>query len=66
MTKKAIAEEILQNSSLHGVNERLFYKQVAKTPKVWLENAYTILQKTKIKEQVANLTINLMLQGETK
>lgn len=40
MTKKDMAEEILQNSSLMGVSERRFYKNVNKQPKGFIKMLY--------------------------
>ena len=40
MTKKEMAEEILQNSSLMGVSERRFYKNVNKQSKDFIKMLY--------------------------
>lgn len=40
MTKKEMAEEILQNSSLMSVSEYRFYKNVNKQPKGFIKMLY--------------------------
>lgn len=43
MTKKEMAEAILQSSSARGVLESRFYKSVNKQSKNWLERAYNMV-----------------------
>lgn len=46
MTKKQMAEEILQNSSCNGVSENRFYKNVNRQTKSWLERAYKMVMES--------------------
>ena len=43
MTKKQMAEEILQSSSAMGVSETRFYKNVNKQSKEWIERSYDMV-----------------------
>lgn len=40
MTKKQMAEEILQSSSAMGVSERRFYNNVNRQTKGWIKHLY--------------------------
>ena len=55
MTKKQMAEEILQSSSACGVSERRFYKNVDKQSKEWFQRAYDYVMNSKDeKEKIMN------------
>ena len=55
MTKKQMAEEILQSSSAHGVSETRFYKNVNRQSKEWLQKAYDYVMNSKDeKEKILN------------
>ena len=51
MTKKEIAEEILQNSTAKGVSENRFYKNVNKQSKEWLERSYNMVMASTTEEE---------------
>lgn len=51
MTKKEIAEEILQNSTAKGVSENKFYKNVNKQSKEWLERSYNMVMASTTEEE---------------
>ncbi len=51
MTKKEIAEEILQNSTAKGVSENRFYKNVNKQSKGWLERSYNMVMASTTEEE---------------
>ena len=51
MTKKEMAEEILQNSTCQGVSETRFYKNVNKQPKGWIEHSYNYVMESKTAEE---------------
>ena len=51
MTKKEMAEEILINSSLNGISERRFYKNVNRQTKEWIERAYRMVINSKTEEE---------------
>lgn len=55
MTKKQMAEEILQSSSAQGVSETRFYKNVNRQSKEWIQKAYDYVMNSKDeKEKVLN------------
>ena len=51
MTKKEMAEEILQSSSAKGLSETRFYKNVNKQPKGWVEHLYNCVMESKTAEE---------------
>lgn len=51
MTKKEMAEEILQSSSCQGVSENCFYKNVNKQSKDWIERAYNMVMNSESDEK---------------
>ena len=51
MTKKEMAEEILQSSSAIGVSETRFYKNVSKQPKGWIERCYNAVVEAKTESE---------------
>ena len=51
MTKKEMAEEILQNSTAKGVSENRFYKNVNKQSKEWLERSYNMVMASTTEEE---------------
>lgn len=51
MTKKEMAEEILQSSSAMGVSETRFYKNVNKQSKGWIERSYNYVMNSKTAEE---------------
>ena len=51
MTKKAMAEEILQSSSAIGVSETRFYRNVNYQTKDWIERAYNMVMKSESDEK---------------
>ena len=61
MTKKQIAEAILQNSTYRDVSETRFYKNVNKFTKEWLERAYNLVMNSK-DEHTRNLNANFAMQ----
>ena len=61
MTKKQMAEEILQSSSAKGVSETRFYKNVSKFTKEWVEKAYNMVMKSEDKSK-KTLNANFVMQ----
>ena len=51
MTKKQMAEEILQNSTAKGVSENRFYKNVDKQSKDWIERSYNMVMVSTTEEE---------------
>lgn len=51
MTKKAMAEEILQSSSAIGVSETRFYRNVNYQTKDWIERAYNMVMNSESDEK---------------
>ena len=51
MTKKQMAEEILQSSSAKGVSETRFYKNVNKQSKEWIERSYNMVMVSTTEEE---------------
>ena len=51
MTKKQMAEEILQNSTCKGVSENRFYKNVNKQSKDWIERSYNMVMASTTEEE---------------
>ena len=51
MTKKEMAEEILQNSSCVGVSESRFYKNVNRQSKDWVERSYNYVMDSKTESE---------------
>ena len=51
MTKKEMAEEILQNSNAKGVSETRFYKNVNYLTKDWLERSYNMVMASTTEEE---------------
>lgn len=61
MTKKEMAEAILQSSSARGVSESRFYKNVNKFTKEWLEKAYNMVMNSE-NESKKTLNANFVMQ----
>ena len=61
MTKKEMAEAILQSSSARGVSESRFYKNVNKFTKEWLEKAYNMVFGSE-NESKKTLNANFVIQ----
>jgi hypothetical protein len=51
MTKKEMAEEILQNSTAKGVSENRFYKNVNKQSKDWIKRSYNMVMASSTEEE---------------
>ena len=51
MTKKAMAEVILQSSTAKGVSENRFYKNVNKQSKEWIERSYNMVMASTTEEE---------------
>ena len=51
MTKKEMAEEILQSSSAIGVSETRFYRNVNYQTKDWIERAYNMVMNSESDEK---------------
>lgn len=51
MTKKEMAEEILQSSSAIGVSETRFYRNVNYQTKDWIKRAYNMVMKSESDEK---------------
>lgn len=61
MTKKEMAEEILQSSSAMGVSETRFYKNVNRFAKEWIERAYNMVVNSESEEK-KKLNANFAMQ----
>lgn len=61
MTKKEMAEAILQSSSARGVSESRFYKNVEKQRRDWIERAYNMVMNSE-NESKKTLNANFVMQ----
>lgn len=61
MTKKEMAEVILQNSTCRGVSETRFYKNVTRFAKEWIERAYNMVMNSE-SEDKKKLNANFAMQ----
>ena len=61
MTKKEMAEEILQSSSCVGVSESKFYKNVNHQTKEWIERSYNHVMNSK-DEKTKKLNADFVMQ----
>lgn len=61
LTKKQMAEEILQNSTCNGVSETRFYKNVNQFAKEWVERAYNMVMNSESEEK-KKLNANFAMQ----